>query len=269
MNIRESCLQGVIPEDLKIFDAHSHIGEGEYGLTYLYQLPIAESIRLARKIGIRKMAASSMRALCGDSVSGNARLFEILGEHPDFLCGYAHYAPQTGKEGLRAILAYLEHPGFVGVKIHPREDHSPLGEGCYDALWPFAAEHDILILCHTWQEEPDNDPALFSPILEKYPTLRLLLGHSGGTRRGVLTSCALAGRYENVCLDINGSLYSETWIEELALAAGTDKLVFGSDQTFNDPKIALGRVLLSNLSDPEKRDILYYNFERLTGRKFL
>jgi len=269
MDIKQSCLQGVIPEDLKIFDAHSHVGEGEYAQTFLYTLPLAESIRLSKKIGIKKMAASSLKALSGNTAAGNKRLFELIDIYPNYLYAYVHYAPETGENGIEEIAAYKGHPNFVGIKIHPREDKAPLPDGGYELLWPYLEANGILVLCHTWQTEPENDPAQFAPILARYPKLKLLLGHMGGTRKGVLTSCMLAARYENVYLDINGSLYSETWLEELARHAGIDKLIFSTDQVFNDPRIIVGRVVLSDLSDVDKRKILYYNFENMMGRKYI
>jgi len=76
-------------------------------------------------------------------------------------------------------------------------------------------------------------------------------------------------KYKNVYLDINGSLYSQIWIEELAKLAPQEKLVFSTDQVFNDPRIVVGRVLLSDLDDALKRRILCENFEAAIGRTLL
>jgi len=269
MTIKESVMQGRIPAGFGIFDAHAHIGEGEYANIFLYNLPIAQSLSLSRKVGISKMAVTSLRSLAGDTIAGNDRLFEIVAGHPDMLYGYVHFNPSTGKAGIDCIEKYKGHPSFIGVKIHPREDQAPLSEGCYDQLWPYCEEHGIIILVHTWQTEFNNDPAHFWPILRRFPNLKLLLGHMGGTRKGVLESCALAAAFKNVYLDLNGSLYSQTWPEVLAHEAGTEKLIFSTDQTFNDPRIILGRVLLSELEDETKRNILRFNFERMAGRALI
>ena len=79
----------------------------------------------------------------------------------------------------------------------------------------------------------------------------------------------LAREYENVYCDINGSLYSELWIEELVKMAPEGKFVFSTDQTFNDPRALLGRVLLSGLPDALKRKILCENMENAVGRRLV
>ena len=136
-------------------------------------------------------------------------------------------------------------------------------------MYEYATKNNILILAHTWQTEPENDPALFEEILKEYPTLKLLIGHMGGTYKGCLSSLALAKKYPNVYLDINGSIYSEIWIENLIKCAPIDKFIFSTDQVFNDPRIVLGRVLLSDISEKDKQKILHSNFLHMTGRKHL
>ena len=64
-------------------------------------------------------------------------------------------------------------------------------------------------------------------------------------------------------------IYSQIWIEELAKFAPHEKLIFSTDQAFNDPRIIVGRVLLSDLDDALKRRILCENFEAALGRTLL
>jgi len=132
--------------------------------------------------------------------------------------------------------------------------------------WP---ARGIRVACHTWETEPANNPADFAPVLERFPELKLQLCHMGGTYRGCLDSLRLANRFPNVYLDFNGSLYSRIWLEELVRQAPLERFVFGTDQTFNDPRIMVGRVLLSDLEDREKEQLLCVNFERLLERTLI
>lgn len=265
MTIRESALQGIVPKDLKIFDAHAHLGEDEYSNTFLYTMPVSESLELSSKIGINAIAASSLKAIAGQVVSGNEQIMRYCEMYPQQVFAYIFFSAHHVADSLYCIDRYKNHDNFVGVKIHPREDKANVADGSYDELYKFAVDNDILILCHTWQTEAENDPADFAKVLKRYPTLKLLIGHMGGTKKGCYSSLALANEYPNVYLDINGSLYSEIWIEELVKKAPLHKFIFSTDQTFNDPRIVLGRVLLSELSDDEKRKILYYNFSQIMG----
>ena len=51
--------------------------------------------------------------------------------------------------------------------------------------------------------------------------------------------------------------------------APIERFVFGTDQTFNDPRIMVGRVLCSDLDDGVKRLILSENYERAIGRRLI
>ncbi len=269
MNIKEQVLNGCIPEELKILDAHAHVGEGEYSNAFIYSLPVEDALRLSKGIGIKKMAASSLKAIGGNLRAGNDRLFELCEKYPEDLLAYVYFSPKNAEECLEYLDQHKNSPFFVGVKIHPREEDVFATDPAYLKLYKYAAENDILILAHTWETEAMNSPALFSEVMAKFPEMKFLVGHMGGTYKGCMDSIELANAYPNVFLDINGWLYSEIWIEELVKYAHVEKFIFSTDQVFNDPLITLGRVLLSDLDDETKQKILCGNFERLLGRQLL
>ena len=265
--IRESVLEGKIPADLRIIDSHAHLGDGEQGGAYIRSLPVEKSLALSRKIGIDAVVASSLKALYGNVEAGNERMMEFTKLYPDYVYASIFYHPLYHDACIQQLEKYMNDPGFVDVKIHPRDSQVSIRTHEYDRIYEFCIEHDILIACHTWQTEPDNDPADFGPVLAHYPDLKLQLCHMGGTYKGCVCSLELANRFDHVYLDINGSLYSQIWIEELVKEAPVERFVFGTDQTFNDPRIMVGRVLLSELEDGIKRRILAENFESVIGRK--
>ena len=266
MNIKESVLQGKLPGDLRILDSHAHLGEGEQGGAYLRSLPVDESLRLSKKIGIGAVVASSLKALYGNVVAGNERMMAFTREYPGYVYASIFYHPHFHDACIAQLEQYREDPGFVGVKIHPRDTQTSIASRDYDRLYEYCIEKNILVACHTWETEPANNPADFEPVLERYPELHLQLCHMGGTYRGCMDSLRLANRFDHVYLDINGSLYSRIWLEELVQCAPLERFVFGTDQTFNDPRIMVGRVLVSDLDDGWKRRILCENFEQLLGR---
>lgn len=269
MTIKESALRGVIPPELRILDAHAHLGEGEQGGAYIRTLPVEESLRLSRKTGIDAIVASSLKALYGNVTGGNDRMMEFTRAYPGSVYASIFYDPHYHAQCIAQLEQYRREPGFVGVKIHPRDTMTSIKSRDYDGLYEYCAERGILVACHTWETEPANNPADFEPVLEHYPELHLQLCHMGGTYRGCIDSLRLANRFQHVCLDINGSLYSQIWLENLVREAPMERFVFGTDQTFNDPRIMVGRVLLSDLDDTEKRMLLCENFERIVGRKLV
>lgn len=269
MTLKEFALQGCLPADLRIFDAHAHIGEGRCTNPHLHPLPLEQSLELARRCGISRIAGMAMGAMGGADVCRENLWMIQQCEDYEMLMFYLWYNPRMHCPLMAQIEEFCHHPRFVGVKIHPREDNSSLDAREYDRLFAYAEEKDILILCHTWDTEGENRPASFERVLQKHPKLKLLLGHMGGTHGGCMDSLRLAREYENVYCDINGSLYSEIWIEELVKMAPQEKFIFSTDQTFNDPRSMLGRVLLSELPDELKRKILCENMEKAVGKQLV
>lgn len=269
MNIKEQVLSGTIPAGLRILDAHAHLGDGEQGGAYVRSLPLEESLRLSRKIGIGAVVASHLKSLYGNIEAGNERMMELTRRYPGYVYASIFYTPHHHETCLKQLEQHRKDPGFVGVKIHPRDTGTSIATRDYDKLYEYCIAHDILVACHTWETEPANNPADFEPVLERYPELRLQLCHMGGTFQGCLDSLRLANRFPHVYLDINGSLYTRIWLEELVERAPFDRFVFGTDQTFNDPRIMVGRVLLSDLDDGRKRRLLCENFEQILGRKLV
>lgn len=269
MTIKESVMNGVIPADLRIVDAHAHLGDGEQAGAYTCTLPVAESLRLSRRLGIGAVVASGLGALYGSVPRGNERMMEFTRLYPGYVFASIFYDPHYHDACIAQLEKYRGDTGFVGVKIHPRETQTCIATRDYDRLYEYCIAHDILVACHTWQTEPANDPADFEPVLERYPELKLQLCHMGGTYQGVQDSLRLANRFPKVYLDINGSLYTQIWLEDLVGQAPIERFVFGTDQTFNDPRIMVGRVLCSDLDDGVKRLILSENFERAIGRRLI
>ncbi len=269
MNYKEFVMLGKMPEGLRICDAHAHLGDGEQGGAYVRALPLAQSLRLSKKIGVGAIVASSLKALNGSVEAGNERMMEFTRMCPGYVYASIFYDPHYHDVCIRQLDRYHTDPGFVGVKIHPRDTQSCVASRDFDRLYAYCIERGILVACHTWQTEPANDPKDFDAVLARFPELTLQLCHMGGTYRGCMDSLELANKYKHVYLDINGSLYSEIWLEKLIGQAPLDRFVFGTDQTFNDPRIMIGRVLLSDLTDAQKQQILCDNFERAIGRRLV
>ena len=265
MTIKECYLRGIIPKDLPIIDAHGHLGD--YSSIFIRQLPLKEAIAFSNSLGIKQIAASSLTAIGGKLKLGNSELFKSIDQYPDNLLGYVYYNPNYIEESLLDINTYKDHPNFAGVKIHPRDCGAHLLDPGYEPLWELSDKEGIAISCHTWEGEPANSPALFFSIMERYPQMIIILAHCGGTYRGYQDSYRLAHQYPNIYLDINGWLYSATWIEDVIENAGEDRVLFGTDQMFNDPRISLGRIVLSDLTDEQKRKILAGNFLRIMSMR--
>jgi len=168
-----------------------------------------------------------------------------------------------------------------------------------DPYFALAARYDVPVLAHTNSGPPPRrgprryegccpdydpamgDPALWRPVLEKYPGMRLVLQHSGfpypagpGGKVYLEETFALMRDYPDVYADM--SVLNALWDEDsyrLAMqkvveAGMIERIMFGSDN--NDPTVVFERLArMEFLSDTDRRAILHDNaarFFRLDAR---
>jgi len=73
----------------------------------------------------------------------------------------------------------------------------------------------------------------------------------------------VAREYEQYYLDLAGSVLLYGGLETMVERAGAEKILFGTDVPFIDPRPGLGRILCARISDDDKRKILGLNAKRL------
>ena len=76
---------------------------------------------------------------------------------------------------------------------------------------------------------------------------------------------ALAGKYENLYVDISSTMFAlpSEKVRELVRAYGADRVLFGTDFPMWRPKEELDRFYALGLSRAEERKILYGNAAKL------
>ena len=163
----------------------------------------------------------------------------------------------------------LGRPGFVGIKIHPSLHQVWPEDSRYEPIWRFAAEHNLPVLTHSWAVSGHNPvqrfstPDHFAHYVERFPRVNLVLGHAGGRYEGHLAAAELARQYPNVHVDTSGDCYAYGLIEWLVAQVGAERILFGSDMNWVDPRTHLARVYDADITLEEKRLILGENACRL------
>lgn len=161
-----------------------------------------------------------------------------------------------------------------------------------EPYYELATKYDVPVLAHTNSGPPPKrgprryngccpsfdgsmgDPALWRPVLEKFPKLRLVLQHTGfpypaspGGKVYLEETVALMRDYPQVHADM--SVLNSIWDEEshrmglkrLHDEGLVNRILFATDN--NDPGISLGRLAgMDFLSQEERRGILYDNAAR-------
>ncbi len=257
----------MIPADCFAIDAHAHLGR-----TREFPLPWGEPDRVIRRMDathIRLMVFSHMAWLGAQFETGFAQTIEAVEAHPERLLAYAVFDPHWPDESLRWIEELESHPSFAGIKIHPARHGVAPTDSRYRDLWSLADERAWVVLTHSWAPDPANPrqdfstPDLFAPVLEHCRNLKLILGHSGGRPVGHQRAVELAQRFPNCFMDISGDTTTLGILEWLVERAGADRILFGTDQTWIESRIHLGRVLTADLTPGQKMAILEGNALRL------
>lgn len=242
-----------------IVDMHGHMGP--YLAIHLPRASLEGMIRTMEQCGYRMLVFSHHAALnCPDI--GNAPCIEAVRRYPDRLRAYMSINPNYPEIIARDISAFNSHRDvFVGLKLLAGYHGLPWDAPAYEPAWRFADERRLLLLGHTWGGSRVDGQEQVRKMAERYPDVRLLLGHSlhGAWEDAV----AIAKEFPNVYLELTAVLDDRGPLEMFVHAGLARKLLFGVDLPWFDPHQGIGAVLSAEITDEDRHDILHRNAERL------
>ena len=247
-----------------IIDAHSHLGSpGQFFV------PVCDAdglLAIMDRLSIRyAICAGDLVSIYADARSGIANLRLAYEDSQGRLFYLLVADPRDSVECSSILNEAFGSPGFVGIKIHPSLHNVPAEDRSFWPIWKFAADHDLPILTHTWSVSDYNPvqqlstPERFEPFVREFPQVKLVLGHAGGRGEGRHEAVRMANEYANVYIDFAGDIFCYNLIELLVQNVPSEKILFGSDFPWFDPRAHLSRVLLSDISNDDKKNILGAN----------
>jgi predicted TIM-barrel fold metal-dependent hydrolase len=249
-----------------IIDAHCHLGD--WSQFHMPDVSPATMLRIMDRLGIERAIAAPLPSLVGQFALGWSEGLRAYRESRGRILLYAVFDPR-GPDSLDFVRRSLDEPAAVGIKIHPAMHQCPADDDRWRPVWELAADRKMPILTHSWCISDYNptqkhaQPSLFGRYVREFPNVALILGHSGGRHEGHVAAAALARAHDNVYLDLAGDCYSLGLVEYLVAEAGADRILYGSDLTWIDPRTQLGMVLDSDITDDDKNLILRGNALRL------
>jgi aminocarboxymuconate-semialdehyde decarboxylase len=216
----------------------------------------------------------------------NEHLARVRDQRPDRFAFLASVPLPHAAEAARELAAAVRSLSAVGAVVGANVEEVNLGELALDEFWSAACELDVPVFIHPVQVVPQprsarfglsqivqypTDTALcvgsliFSGVLDRFPTLRLILSHGGGSfpyllgrfdcmharmERAAQGNAARAAPSEYV-----GRFYYDTLLHHpaalrwLADLVSVERLVLGSDYSFppadHDPLGSLRRAAFS------------------------
>jgi uncharacterized protein len=250
--------------DMPIIDAHAHIGSS--GVFFAPETDAEHLLALMDLLSIRTAILACDHVMLFE---GGGASFAVLREAYERSQGRLLYLgifdPRAAETCLAALSQAIGWPGFVGIKLHPSMHGVWADDPAYEAAWRLAAERDLPILAHSWSVSETNPaqkystPERFETHVRRFPQVRFVLAHAGGRGAGRREAVRMVNEHANVFLDIAGDVFCDRLIETLVKTVPPQKILFGSDFPWIDPRANLSRVLLAEIDEDVKQKILCDN----------
>ncbi len=157
--------------------------------------------------------------------------------------------------------------GLHGVKLHPDIQRFRLDDPKAMAIFALCVEYDLPVLLHTGDKRYDySNPNRLLPVLERFPTLRVVGAHLGGWSIWEEAVARLKG-IPNLWFDCSSTFaWVDKWkVKTLIEALGADRVLWGTDYPMWTPKTELDTFLSLGFDDASARKILWENAAAVFG----
>ncbi len=202
-----------------LIDIHTHAGSEKRGESPART--VAEIIRLQRSEQLNYGILLSREF--SEPIDHRAFLTEIAA-HKKQCGGLLRVTPHQSDAHLRCIRPLIQEfpESVLGFKLHPARDNYTVNLNTVDDICACAVEYNLMIGTHTSVKSPACD---WLPLLEKYPTLRLLLYHAHHPD----DICELLSDFPHTRIDTSGDAFNPDTLIRVAHTCGHDRICFGID----------------------------------------
>lgn len=176
-----------------------------------------------------------------------------------FLLYQCVYTPNLDPE--RDLAWFESHPEAVGFKFHADTYRVPLTDPVHDEYFSYADRHGLPVLFHTWGGSPYDGEKEGEKLLEKYPNMSFIAGHSFRDRPQ--EAIRLAKRYPNLYLEMTAVLSQRGVVDSFVKEGLEDRIVFGVDAPWFSYPFGIGALLSAEMTDEAREKILYKNALRI------
>lgn len=170
--------------------------------------------------------------------------------------------PKQNKDVVAELKDYLDDPKFRGVKLHPLMDGYHPNE---TFVWPvieLLMERGLPALIHCGHPI-FSLPWSIEELIQNFEDAKIILGHMGhGNIVYINASIGVAERHENVWLETSGMPMSLK-IKEAVEKVGVDRVIYGSDGPWHDPKVEQFKVQRSGLDELQLTEVMNGTAQRL------
>ena len=222
-----------------IFDSHMHVGsfESMFGVSL-------------DRDGIEQLMRENEITNGVVFYPDNAYVREVVESIPG-LYGLVWGNPRV-PGNLEEVAGLLDHPKFLGLKLHPLIDGYLPNDPSVHPLIELIVERDQPVLIHCGHPI-FTLPWSIEELAVSFPAAKIIIGHMGhGNVVYINGSIDVALRNANVYLETSG-MPMHTKIREAYERVGPTRVLFGTDVPFHHPVVEIAKVRVSGL-DPDAVD---------------
>ena len=154
-----------------------------------------------------------------------------------------------------------------GIKLRPGTRGDEYRIDLVEPVVSYAGKKDLPVLVHTDDKDAKADPCRLIEIARRNPDCNVIVGHMGKTEKEAIN---LAWKYklENVFWDLSVSLEMTTTLFRRALKLfGPEKVLFGSDSNYRDPRVILLKFYLEmQKMEMQKRNLHPNDIQKILSR---
>lgn len=258
----------------KIIDSHCHVYPDKiarkasdstsefYHMPSLFDGKISTLLEYGGAAGIEHFVIQSV-ATTPKQVSGiNHFIADAVNQNRGKFTGLGTLHPDS--ENIASDIEEIISLGLKGAKLHPDIQRVAIDESRMHRIYELC-EGRLPILMHTGDSRFDySNPNRMQPILDTFKNLTVIGAHFGGWSVWDEATERLS-KYENFYVDCSSSLYAMTpeKAKSLIVSYGTKRVLFGTDYPMWDIDAEIERFMKIDLTEEERRDILYNNTAKL------
>jgi predicted TIM-barrel fold metal-dependent hydrolase len=141
---------------------------------------------------------------------------------------------------------YLEHPKFLGLKLHPLVDGYLPNDPSVHPMIELIVDRHLPVLIHCGHPI-FSLPWSIEELAVSFPEAEIIIGHMGhGNAVYIQAAIDIAARNSNVYLETSG-MPMHTKIREAYERVGETRVLFGTDTPFHHPVVEIAKVQVSGL----------------------
>lgn len=166
-------------------------------------------------------------------------------------------------EDIPKELERIKSLGLLGLKLHPDFQGYYVNDSSMDIVYS-TIEGKMPVLIHTGDANVEySSPKRLANVLDRYPKLTVIAAHLGGYSQWDEAERYIIGR--DCYIDTSSSLWaiSNERAVNIIRRHGVDKVLFGTDYPLVRQKDELKRFMELDLTEEEKRKILFENAKKL------